>query len=400
MHKKQMKTISMQKQKTTKNLRQRSTLSKLLKILKKINNHPFAAQLLNDTTNTTNDDTMCKFIARVNEHQYQNVQQVFEGVMSMLENRKQARLHTEEFNKEEINLMINILRRKFIQCYEKVFETTESQERIIETSSITKIKIPNSTYDVTISLNYSLPSSEMNTDKIKLYKYFPNTTHDFSQENSKHAYIAGYQFHKMMSDLPYNTVPLRKIPNVSNAIQSITYVENENLQREYENQKLTFKYQGKVDRSGNVEELLLFHGTTWSCVKEIINNNFDANAVPQQLTTSNKQRAKSMFFGKGVYLSAIPALSLIYGNALILCKVLPGLSEMLSLPRTQPPPLDEAHDSREVTLEGKTSVIHMIPKASQILPYCIIQLKNQSLISEFTKPPSRTLVKPSSSTGQ
>ena len=142
----------------------------------------------------------------------------------------------------------------------------------------------------------------------------------------------------MMSDLPYNTVPLRKIPNVSNAIQSITYVENENLQREYENQKLTFKYQGKVDRSGNVEELLLFHGTTWSCVKEIINNNFDTNAVPQQLTTSNKQRAKSMFFGKGVYLSAIPALSLIYGNALILCKVLPGLSEMLSLPRTQPPP--------------------------------------------------------------
>ena len=141
MNKKQMKTISMQKQKTSKNLRQRSTLSKLLKILKKINNHPFAAQLLNDTTNTTNDDTMCKFIARVNEHQYQNVQQVFEGVMSMLENRKQARIHTEEFNKEEINLMINILRRKFIQCYEKVFETTESQERIIETSSITKIKI-------------------------------------------------------------------------------------------------------------------------------------------------------------------------------------------------------------------------------------------------------------------
>ena len=143
-----------------------------------------------------------------------------------------------------------------------------------------------------------------------------------------------------------------------------------------------------MNKAGIVDELLLFHGTTTSCIQDIIKNNFKVEALPQQLTMSNQPRKKSMIFGKGIYFSPIPALSLLYGNGLLLCKVLPGSVENIIMRQTQPHPFNTEYDSREISTDGKTSLIHMVRHASQILPYCIIQLKKQSLISEFTKPSS------------
>ena len=115
----------------------------------------------------------------------------------------------------------------------------------------------------------------------------------------------------MMSDLPKNSTPLRKIPNVGDAIETIIYIQNKQLEQTYENQRTSFEFQGKVNKAGMVDELLLFHGTTNSCIQDIVKNNFNIEALPQQLTMSNQPRKKSMIFGKGIYFSPIPELSLL-----------------------------------------------------------------------------------------
>ena len=93
----------------------------------------------------------------------------------------------------------------------------------------------------------------------------------------------------MMSDLPKNSTPLRKIPNVGETIETIIYIENKQQEQTYEDQRTSFKFQKKVNKTGIVDELLLFHGTTNSCIQDIIKNNFKVEALPQQLTMSNNQ---------------------------------------------------------------------------------------------------------------
>ena len=50
-------------------------------------------------------------------------------------------------------------------------------------------------------------------------------------------------------------------------------------QEEY--QRTSFKFQGKVIKAGTVDELLLFYGTTNSCIQDIVKNNFKIEALPQ-----------------------------------------------------------------------------------------------------------------------
>ena len=84
-----------------------------------------------------------------------------------------------------------------------------------------------------------------------------------------------------MSDLPKNSTPLRKIPKVGEAIETIIYIENKQLEQIYEDQRTSFKFQGKVNKAGTVDELLLFYGTTNSCIQDIVKNNFKIEALPQ-----------------------------------------------------------------------------------------------------------------------
>ena len=373
---------------TKQNMRQRSTTTKILKILKNIKNHPFAKLFLISQTPSIplNKNTVCDIIEQVQNKQFENTQEVLRSMISMMDNAEQWETSVEILEKEDIIIIKDMLKKKLIKLYEKEFETINHEINPSGHNETINVKIPNTSLDVTIHVKQLQTLWPTDATTAKFHKYFPTNSHDFSQENAKHAYMAGYQFFKAMANLPQNNIIMRKIPNVGEAIDNITYIENIKLQKEYENQRLSFKYQGKVDSSGKVEELLLFHGTTWSCVRQIANDNFNIDAHPQQLTTSNKPRIKSMFFGRGIYLSNIPALSLIYGNALILCKVLPGRTETIITQRTAPPTISEAFDSRNITIDGKTSIIHMVPRTSQVLPYCIIQLKKQSLVSEFSRP--------------
>ena len=51
-------------------------------------------------------------------------------------------------------------------------------------------------------------------------------------------------------------------------------------------------------------------------------------------------------FGVGIYLSALPGVSLMYGPALLLCKVLPGRAETFRPDGTLPPDIPAEYDSR------------------------------------------------------
>jgi hypothetical protein len=91
-------------------------------------------------------------------------------------------------------------------------------------------------------------------------------------------------------------------------------------------------------------------------------------------------------FGRGVYFSELPAISLMYGNGLLLCKVLPGNCETFKPHGVPPPEISEEYDSREVQSNDSQGVIHVVKHPAQILPYCVIKLNKQSVTSQYIKP--------------
>jgi len=222
----------------------------------------------------------------------------------------------------------------------------------------------------------------------KKYRFFPSSKqHEFDdEEHLVHKSIAGYQFHKMISKWsdPASSipVPLRTVSNPSDAIAHIDYIKNSKLEKIYEDQKERFLQENK-----DVKEVLLFHGTSASCVESILKTNFQIDHLPVQQTNQNDVRDKKMMFGRGVYFSEIPAVSLMYGNGLILCKVLLGnCQEYRPVASGEQPDIPEGFDSRQVITKDGSSVIHVARNTSQILPYCVIQLKNDAISSDYRKP--------------
>merc|ERR1712004_451029 len=121
-----------------------------------------------------------------------------------------------------------------------------------------------------------------------------------------------------------------------------------------------------------------------------------------QQTNKNDVRDKKMMFGRGVYFSELPAVSLMYGNGLILCRVLLGnCQEYRPVASGEQPDIPRGFDSRQVITKDGSSVIHVVKETSQILPYCVIQLKNDSISSNYRKPcptPSVSCTTPTNTT--
>ena len=59
-----------------------------------------------------------------------------------------------------------------------------------------------------------------------------------------------------------------------------------------------------------------------SSINLIFRNNFSVDHEP--VLQGDTVRTKKMMFGRGVYFSELPAVSLMYGDGLLLCKVLLG----------------------------------------------------------------------------
>ena len=249
--------------------------------------------------------------------------------------------------------------------------------------------------DITLSQKIDIASLEAELQdlqhehekKYKIYKFYPSRQHDFDTDKVHHSYIAGYQFHKMITKTTSAPIAMRTILNMSDAIESITYIENDESTMQYEEQRKLFKQQGKVNKDGKVDEMLLFHGTAISSLDNILASNFVVDAIPVQQNTMNETRKKTMMFGRGVYFSEMPSVSLMYGNGLLLCKVMLGSCEVFRPQGAPPPDIPDMFDSREIqTSSEQQGVIHVVKNPVQILPYCVIQLKSQSLTTRHVKP--------------
>ena len=221
-------------------------------------------------------------------------------------------------------------------------------------------------------------------EKVRFHKFIAPRGNVLNSSIATHFYISAYYFHKMITKLGKLSVPLRRLINLENAITSITHIENEKSAQTFENQKRKFEEEKIVDVDGHVKELFLFHGTSLSNLHRIASENFIIDATPIQKSTQNDARKKTMIYGQGIYLTELPALSLTYGNGLLLCKVLPGRCDVITPRGGSVPPIPEYCDSREIK-QNRNSVLHILKNASQILPYCIIELNEDSLTDELIK---------------
>ena len=162
-------------------------------------------------------------------------------------------------------------------------------------------------------------------------------------------------------------VPQRVVPHPSRAIHSVTYIQNMALQGEYYKMREEFKKTKK-----NTNETLLFHGTAVSNIEGIINNGFNLESVPQQRTTDNQWRKKGSVFGRGIYLTTLPGMALMYGNGLLLCKVLLGNSEtFVPTGHGEVPQLAAESDSRLVTSRQGDQILQVVRNPAQVCSYVL-----------------------------
>ena len=230
----------------------------------------------------------------------------------------------------------------------------------------------------------------------KKIRFVPSEEPDFDEDHVVHFYRAAYQYHKMISmwsepSRPF-PIPLRKVTDVSDSIAHIDYIINPQLEKQFEEQKNAFRQENK-----EVEEVLLFHGTAVASVDSILQTNFLLDHSPAPQAGHTKGRSKKSMFGRGVYFSSQPAISLMYGSGLVLCKVVLGrCQDYRPRPQIVQQEIPDEYDSRKVMTRDGSEVIHVVRSPTQILPYCIIQLKNDSLSSEYHKP----CILPTSASGQ
>ena len=159
-------------------------------------------------------------------------------------------------------------------------------------------------------------------------------------------------------------------------MDSIVVVQNQFIEKAFNEQKKRFAAEGKVDKYGKVPELLQFHGTAIENINKIIEENFIIEKTPAD-------REKAMLFGRGIYLSELPGVSLMYGDGLLLCKVILGKCQKYYPNGQTPPPIPDEFDSRIVIKDG-LELVTIVKKASQILPYSIINIKEDRVIQTGT----------------
>jgi len=400
--------------------------AKLVQMIKLLMSHIFSTPFLKGDECEKDDENPKYFddvLEKVQKNKFYNLGQVFDDLEKILANTevdtKQGYHLGKNYSHEDVQIMANEIRKKINKVKESLFNEESYFDTIQEKKSLTNAKqqsdleitfqtlksrysaVPEVTLmakalEITTCESFDIEEIEHELDevnkkhqkKFKPYKFVPSRDHEFDKDKVIHSYIAGYQFHKMISKSSNAPVPLRTILNTSDAIESITYIENNESTAAYEKQKALFKEQGKLNKDGKVDELLLFHGTAVSSIDSILSTNFVVDSLPQQRNSQNEQRKKTMMFGRGIYFSELPAVSLMYGNGLLLCKVLPGNTELFQPQGVAPGDIPEEYDAREVqaTASDSQGIIHVIKTPAQILPYCVIQLKKQSLTSEYRKP--------------
>jgi len=200
-----------------------------------------------------------------------------------------------------------------------------------------------------------------------------------------HYFIASKTFHQNVNKGSETELPRKKIKNHSDALESIVYISNSAIEKQFEKQRKTFESEGKVDKYGNVPEFHLFHGTTNESINKIVETNFSLDHLP-------KTRGKLMLFGTGHYFSELPGVSLMYGECLLLCKVLLGKCQRYHPNGQTPPEIPDEFDSRVVIRDG-LEVVTVVKKTSQILPFCIVNIKKERIEQSGPIPATKKIAK-------
>lgn len=139
---------------------------------------------------------------------------------------------------------------------------------------------------------------------------------------------------------------------IRKAIKAIKYIENETVRGAFNNCKSRFLANGIPNG-----ERLVFHGT--SANLELI--------IEQSLKLS---KCKRFAHGYGIYFSEFPSVSEVYGQHLLLCRVMVGNTYQGNESK-----IPDGYNSKLVTPDeqGKAKMI-IIDKEDQILPAFIIEL--------------------------
>ena len=164
--------------------------------------------------------------------------------------------------------------------------------------------------------------------------------------------------------------------------------ENENCDIEnifkINNKCLTDIYHNAIEEietrlGGKSRKEILFHGTSDKAIASIVKNNFDVEVSPNDIGELRPKRAK---YGKGIYLTSSSATSLLYGNVIIVCKVILGNCEIINIDKVSDFNRDipAEYDSRKVTYSyEKHARVCVVKEPQNVLPYCVITLKNKEL---------------------
>ena len=141
-------------------------------------------------------------------------------------------------------------------------------------------------------------------------------------------------------------------------IPSINIVINKNLEAKFEATRRKFQNQGIPDR-----EVLAYHGTSKANISNVLQTNLQVGYVQRQA------------YGRGNYFSEFPAVSLGYGDGLLLCRIPPG-KEYVNSSRCNIP---QGYNSKKIVTTQPTAAavnasgdMIIIENSDQILPFFVI----------------------------
>ena len=224
-----------------------------------------------------------------------------------------------------------------------------------------------------------LSNLEANSNKINKVFRWVQADMEFAPPGSEHYMTASHSYYQNLlkwSDVgARNPLPIKDVANPSDSIQCIDHIFTPESSRNYLQEMKKFKAEGK-----STHQRLLFHRTHEECVPGILEEKFDPDRTP--IVGNDVSLQTRNVYGKGVYLSQSPHVALMYGPILIWCKTMMGETEKI-IPSLNPinPDIPAEFDSRTIYSWEQEELFCLISNVKQILPYCIICIKESSTVA-------------------
>jgi len=151
--------------------------------------------------------------------------------------------------------------------------------------------------------------------------------------------------------------------NITRKLSKVEYIINKPLVDRFNRRQV------ELERRHKGEVILAFHATRErASIENIITNNFAVDRIGSATDAG--------YYGRGFYFSEFPEVSLVYGQNLLLCRLLPGKTLDLGVhDRRDGQPITRGYDSHRVSKDtrgyGKELVI---ADPDQILPCYVLHV--------------------------